>query len=157
MLVPAWGAYVVKLWKVEICMHFQDLLVHFLCLVYLILFNRWGLRCLNSLVKVELEEMLPVTMMRIGANCVETTFGVVLPKLLQLLYPILSNTWGFILVAICIEVVCKTIIFKLFWDFGAKTNVLFFLMVTSCHVKMLLIYRVFFLTRPPLKSLSVGR
>jgi len=63
-------------------------------------------------VKVELEEMLTVTMTRIGANCVKTSFGVVLPKLLQLLYPILSNSCGFFSGNLCQG--CKSIIFKLF-------------------------------------------
>ena len=40
-----------------------------LCL-FLNLPGRWGLRCLSSLVKEELEEMLGVTMMRIGVNTV---------------------------------------------------------------------------------------
>ena len=40
-----------------------------LCLL-LNLSARWGLRCLNSLVKEELEETLGATMMRIGANTV---------------------------------------------------------------------------------------
>ena len=46
---------------------------------------RWGLRCLSSLVKGELEEMLGVTMMRIGANTVyKPSSGVMLPKLIPI-------------------------------------------------------------------------
>ena len=53
---------------VKICSKSCD--CHSACLVYLRLLARWGLRCLSFLAKAELEGMLGVTMMRIGANSV---------------------------------------------------------------------------------------